>query len=196
MPRISEARKAAQRAKIVGALLESVSEKGIADTSMADVIERSGLSAGAIYGYFQSKDDILVTAAREVVRDRAEVFSQFADRDPVPPPVQAVREVAGSLPEVALNAPAMIQVWGQAMTHPVLNSWSKNIIDRLLEAGEVYLRAWFTQCGHADPGSAARRAAPALLALVQGYILQTALRREVDLDEYAEGLNTLFGEAG
>ena len=52
MPRISDARRKAHREKIVHALLASVTEKGIADTSMADVIERSGLSAGAIYGYF------------------------------------------------------------------------------------------------------------------------------------------------
>lgn len=196
MPRISEARKAAQRARIVDALLEAVAEKGIADTSMADVIERSGLSAGAIYGYFPSKDDILVAAAREVVSDRANVFAQLADRDPVPPPAQVVREMAGSLPDVARDARAMMQVWGQAMTHDELSSWTRNIVGRLLEAIEVYLRAWFDQCGHVDPDVAARRGAPTLLALVQGYIVQSALRGDVDLDEFVAGISTLFGEHG
>ena len=193
MPRISEARRAAQREKIVNALLESVTEKGIADTSMADVIERSGLSAGAIYGYFASKDEILIAAAHVVVQDRAADFAELADRDPVPSPSQAVGQIAGTLPDVARNSRAMMQVWGQAMTHEVLKTWTSRILENILAAIAIYLRAWFTQAGHADPDDAARRSAPAFLAFVQGYIVQTALRGDVDMDSYVEGIDTLVG---
>lgn len=193
MPRISDARRAAQREKIVHALLSSVTEKGVADTSMADVIERSGLSAGAIYGYFASKDEILVAAARVVVQDRAADFAELAERDPVPPPSQAVNQVAGSLPDITRNSRAMMQVWGQAMTHEALSSWTNQIVENILDAIAIYLRAWFAQAGHADPDDAARRAAPAFLSFVQGYIVQTALRGDVDMDAYVDGIDTLVG---
>lgn len=196
MPRISDARRAAQREKIVHALLATVTEKGVADTSMADVIERSGLSAGAIYGYFASKDEILIAAARVVVQDRAANFAELAERDPVPPPSRAVSEVAGSLPDVTRNARAMMQIWGQAMTHDVLSTWTGQIVDNLLEAIQVYLRAWFAQAGRVDPDDASRRSAPAFLAFVQGYIVQTALRGEVDMEAYVEGIDTLVGGWG
>ncbi|ANI93240.1 TetR/AcrR family transcriptional regulator [Dietzia timorensis] len=196
MPRISDARRAAQREKIVHALLATVTEKGVADTSMADVIERSGLSAGAIYGYFASKDEILIAAARVVVQDRAANFAELAERDPVPPPSRAVSEVAGSLPDVTRNARAMMQIWGQAMTHDVLSTWTGQIVDNLLEAIQVYLRAWFAQAGRVDPDDAAQRSAPAFLAFVQGYIVQTALRGEVDMEAYVEGIDTLVGGWG
>ena len=196
MPRISDARRAAQREKIVHALLATVTEKGVADTSMADVIERSGLSAGAIYGYFASKDEILIAAARVVVQDRAANFAELAERDPVPPPSRAVSEVAGSLPDVTRNARAMMQIWGQAMTHDVLSTWTGQIVDNLLEAIQVYLRAWFAQAGRVDPDDAAKRSAPAFLAFVQGYIVQTALRGEVDMEAYVEGIDTLVGGWG
>ena len=193
MPRISDARRAAQREKIVHALLASVTEKGIADTSMADVIERSGSSAGAIYGYFASKDEILIAAARVVVKDRAADFSELAERDPVPSPSQAVSEVAGALPNITRNARAMMQIWGQAMTHAALSTWANQIVENLLDAIAIYLRAWFAQAGHVDPDDAARRSAPAFLSFVQGYIVQTALRGEVGMEAYVDGIETLVG---
>lgn len=196
MPRISDARRKAQREKIVNALLASVTEKGIADTSMADVIERSGLSAGAIYGYFASKDEILIAGARVVVQDRAADFADLAEREPVPPPSQAVSQIAGALPNITRNARAMMQIWGQAMTHDVLSTWTQQIVENILDAIAIYLRAWFAQTGHADPDDAARRSAPAFLAFVQGYIVQTALRGEVDMDAYVEGIDTLVGGWG
>ena len=193
MPRISDARRKAQREKIVHALLASVTEKGIADTSMADVIERSGLSAGAIYGYFASKDEILIAGARVVVQDRAADFAELAECEPVPPPSQAVSQIASALPNLTRNARAMMQIWGQAMTHDVLSTWTQRIVENILDAIAIYLRAWFAQADHADPDDAARRSAPAFLAFVQGYIVQTALRGEVDMDAYVEGIDTLVG---
>ena len=90
----------------------------------------------------------------------------------------------------------MMQIWGQAMTHDVLSTWTGQIVDNLLEAIQVYLRAWVAQAGRVDPDDAAQRSAPAFLAFVQGYIVQTALRGEVDMEAYVEGIDTLVGGWG
>lgn len=59
MPRITEARRQQQRDRILTAARICFQTNGIRGTSMADIIQQSGLSAGAVYGHFNSKDDLI-----------------------------------------------------------------------------------------------------------------------------------------
>ena len=51
--------KLTRRDQILEAMLDIVVERGLHDAPMSAVIERSGASAGIIYHYFRSKEDIL-----------------------------------------------------------------------------------------------------------------------------------------
>lgn len=53
---------------IINALARCVSRKGVADTSVADLVAESRLSTGAIYRHFKNKDDILVGLVRQRMR--------------------------------------------------------------------------------------------------------------------------------
>jgi AcrR family transcriptional regulator len=57
-PDVSEER----RAQIIQAALTCFTGKGYNNTTMADVVAKSGLSKGAIYWYFESKDDLFAQA--------------------------------------------------------------------------------------------------------------------------------------
>src|SRR4051794_36983611 len=60
MPKVSAAHEQAVRARIVDAALRVFAEKGYHAATMQDVVRRSGLSVGAIYTYFRSKDDLFL----------------------------------------------------------------------------------------------------------------------------------------
>jgi len=60
MPKVSVAHEQAVRARIVDAALRVFAEKGYHEATMQDVVRRSGLSVGAIYTYFRSKDDLFL----------------------------------------------------------------------------------------------------------------------------------------
>ena len=62
-PDVSEERKA----QIIQAALACFTAKGYNNTTMADIVEESGLSKGAIYWYFKSKDDLFVAALADVL---------------------------------------------------------------------------------------------------------------------------------
>ncbi|GEM_PF-1182933 len=192
MPRISEERKAEQKAKIVGALLDSMREKGIADTSMADVISRSGLSSGAIYGYYSSKDDILLDAAREVVGSRVEVFDSFVASAPVPSPPEVVERLVSDLPAFVVEKRSLLQIWGLATTNPAIAAIGVESIGTLSGGARAYLEAWFRQEGDADPARRAELAAPAFLALAQGYMIQTAIGLPLEPRGYRKAVDALF----
>ena len=57
-PDVSEER----RAQIIEAALACFTRKGYANTTMDDIVAESGLSKGAIYWYFKSKDDVFQAA--------------------------------------------------------------------------------------------------------------------------------------
>jgi AcrR family transcriptional regulator len=59
MPKVSQAYLEARRAEILDAAWACLARKGYHQTTMQDVCEESGLSYGAIYRYFASKEEIL-----------------------------------------------------------------------------------------------------------------------------------------
>src|ERR1700733_13112342 len=59
MPRITEERREARREQILEAARSCLQEHGLEAVSMEMIIARSGLSTGAVYGYFKGKDEII-----------------------------------------------------------------------------------------------------------------------------------------
>lgn len=82
MPRITEKRRQAQRARIVAATQTCFLRRGIHQTSMQDIIRESDLSAGAVYGYFASKDELIVASIAESMQSVAEVVDPIASAPP------------------------------------------------------------------------------------------------------------------
>ena len=56
-PDVSEERKD----QILDAASDVFAEKGVHESRMDDIVQKSGLSKGALYWYFKSKDEILIT---------------------------------------------------------------------------------------------------------------------------------------
>ena len=65
MPRISAARANEQRGRILDAALTCFAREGFHAATVQDIVEESGLSPGAIYGYFKGKTEIAMAIAAE-----------------------------------------------------------------------------------------------------------------------------------
>lgn len=63
--------KGEKREAILQAVLELVAENGLQHTPMSLISKRSGASAGIIYHYFESKDDLLETLYWRIKKDKA-----------------------------------------------------------------------------------------------------------------------------
>jgi AcrR family transcriptional regulator len=68
VPKISAAHERQRRAQILQAAMVCFARQGYRATSMDDVVRESGLSVGAIYSYFASKEDLFLALSD----DRAE----------------------------------------------------------------------------------------------------------------------------
>jgi AcrR family transcriptional regulator len=60
VPKIGPERRAARRGQFVTAARELAAERGYRGITVDDVCARAGLSKGAFYGYFETKQDLLV----------------------------------------------------------------------------------------------------------------------------------------
>ena len=56
----------AKRARLIDAAIEEFAERGVDSASYNKIIERSGLSKGTVYYYFDNKDSLLMTVLDEI----------------------------------------------------------------------------------------------------------------------------------
>jgi AcrR family transcriptional regulator len=81
-PRVTLQHKQEVRARILDAAESLFSKQGYHDTSMDEIVGESGLSKGAIYGYFGSKDELfLALQQRQLETSLKEIRLTFASED-------------------------------------------------------------------------------------------------------------------
>src|SRR3954468_5777771 len=71
MPKVTDAYREARRDEIARAAMRRLGSQGFGRTTMADIIEESGMSAGAIYSHFSGKAEIVQHVARLTVGIKA-----------------------------------------------------------------------------------------------------------------------------
>jgi AcrR family transcriptional regulator len=173
MPRIKPERKVARRAEIVAAARACFARNGFHKTTLQDVFAQSGLSAGCVYNYFQSKDELMlaVAAARHDIESRT-IAETLATADPVAG-LMAVAEAFVTEYLGASEEPRRIALdtWSESLRNPaILNSVQqglhcprKQLVD-LIERGKARARL----SAHVDADMTART----MIALLHGFILQ------------------------
>ncbi|NQX27199.1 TetR/AcrR family transcriptional regulator [Microbacteriaceae bacterium VKM Ac-2854] len=197
MPKVTPAHRDARRAEITAAALRCFAEKGFQRTSMADIIAEAGLSAGAIYGHFPSKQDIVLSVADRILAERSAGIDAAAQSAAVPTPGRVLLDALGGVSSELLGTRLLVQLWGEATTDPGLAELVQGLFARLRRAWVDYLRAWAVSGGRLDDDGAtawAEERMPLLLGLAQGFIVQSALLPEFDDEAYIRGVDALLAQ--
>ncbi|MET3176671.1 UNVERIFIED_ORG: AcrR family transcriptional regulator [Arthrobacter sp. UYCu721] len=194
MPRVTDAHRQARRLEIAGAALRCFGRKGFQGTSMADIIAESGLSAGAIYGHFKSKDELIEISVREILDHLLGEIDAVRSSDPLPEPHEVLRTFLRGIREDIVDRGLLIQVWAEAMSDPGLRRVAAGTVTGLKELFADYLTTWYTQSRGLTPTEASGRAdkyAAVMLGACQGFIVQSALIPGFDAEEYLAGLDVI-----
>jgi AcrR family transcriptional regulator len=121
VPKVSEEHAAARREQILSAAQRCFARKGFHATSMNDVFAEAGLSAGAVYSYFKSKDEIIVAMAERAVRMIVPFLDAVLAEEPAPPLEDVMRRYTIQLQELAAGPGSVApQVWAEATHNPAL----------------------------------------------------------------------------
>ena len=184
VPRISDTRRAANRAAILDAARRCFARDGFHQTSMPDLVAEAGISAGAFYRYFTGKDELIAEIAREAFAGLGETVVGRV-QDLVAPSAAEVVEVLTALLapggitvgdraiDVDERVGVALQAWAEIGRNPELQGEAGRGLDGLAAAVADALargqRAGRVPAG-LDPGDGARL----LLCLLPGAILQRA----------------------
>lgn len=188
MPKISDEKRAARRMQILEAAWACFQEKGLHAATMDDIIRASGLSAGAVYSYFRSKDELILAAVTTSLSGLKELLEPILSADPPLPPAGLLRRIIAAIDGFTarqgydLRRIALLG-WSEAQCNPVLHATMQRFYgafrDRLAEA---------LRCPGAGDG---RDAAATMLSLILGHVVQAAILGDVDAETMAAGLEGL-----
>jgi len=144
-------RKTARPSEIVAAALEVFAEKGYAGAKLDDIAARAGISKGALYLYFETKEELFRAVVRDAVAPNIEAARAMAEAFPgsfaqlVPLLLGRVALVAGTTraPAVAKmvigesrNFPDLAQIWHDTVVSQAIGLVS-GLVARAQAKGEV-----------------------------------------------------------
>src|SRR6202034_1779604 len=118
MPRVGESYLQSPPRQIIDAAIRCFAREGFHRTTMQDIVRETGLSAGAIYRYFKSKEDIVAAIAAEHHAAEAAAFAEVSTSDDVGAALRRVASASlGRLadPQEQEWRRVTVQVWGEAL---------------------------------------------------------------------------------
>ncbi|MBB4683450.1 TetR/AcrR family transcriptional regulator [Amycolatopsis jiangsuensis] len=203
MPRITPERREAKRAEIVGAARRCFSRDGFHQTSMPDIAAEAGVSAGAPYRYFASKEEIILAIAGDAFRLIFEPVERLAARaraasvaDLVTAAletlsVETVTDAAGNSVPVEELLRCAVQTWSELLRNDAVRARAAEGFESVRRGIADALRR-----GQAA-GAVARtvepeRGARVVMGLLHGFLLQRVAFDLTDTAGFTDDIRTLM----
>ena len=192
MPRVSTEHLTARREQILAAARICFLNKGLHNTSMQDLIQEAGLSVGAVYRYFKSKNDIIAAIASTVVGGIQEHIDGVASRrlpltDAMSLVLDGVEEQLGE----GGYLPIALQVWAEATLDPAIGAIVK-VRYESLRASMRTLVVHAVETGELPADADVDATTAVLYGFLPGYALQRLLTGAPDKKTFMVGVRTLL----
>jgi len=168
-------------------------KQGLHATTMADIIQVSGLSAGAVYSYFPSKEELIhaaVTTSLSGLRERVEPILLAA-----PPPELLIRQIAEAIALFTtregydLRRLALLG-WSEAQRNERLRETMREFYTNFRDQLAVVAGRW-VQLGLVRGEASADEVAKAILATVLGFVVESAILDDIRPQELARGVRDI-----
>jgi len=192
VPRVSEDHLTARREQILVAARACFLRKGLHNTSMQDLIKEAGLSVGAVYRYFKSKDEIIAAIAGGVVGGISRRIDEIATEQlPLFESLSVLLDVIDEQTGADGAFPIALQVWAESTVDPGIQAI---VYERYtgLRASVRVLVVQAAERGELPPGADIDDVTSAFYALIPGYGLQRMLIGTPDRDGFLRGVRALY----
>jgi AcrR family transcriptional regulator len=200
MPKVTKEHVEARRRQIMSAALRCFARDGFHRTTMQDIFREAELSPGAVYSYFESKDELIRAIIREMmsfVVETAALFSEPLPEGRLRTPGEAVVELVEGYQELELGtveerARVFPHLVGEQQRDPMLNAAVRAGIEQLRRGFETLARA-AQERGELDPALDPVHFSRLPVGLLQGLLLQVGVYgSEIDIDAYTRAAATLL----
>lgn len=194
MPPVSQRYRDARRRQIIDAARRCFAHAGFQGTSMQDIFVESGLSAGAVYGHFAGKDQLVSAIIEEVLSEIAAALDTLTDTEPPPPPHEILAHVLQVLDRPSHGrelARLAVQVWAEAGRNPELGARLSGYY-RQMGGRFTTLVHRYQRDGALTREVSAHHLGQVLAALGPAFLSQRALLDDISADTFTRGLRGLL----
>lgn len=197
MPKVTQEHSEARRRQIIDAAYQCFARKGFHQTSMRDIYRQAGLSPGAVYHYFDSKDAIIQASFEfDYERSRQLFEAAAASHDPLKALAELMDFFFQGLKGAAeLGAGRVnVQGWGEALVNPTLGEPLKRFLAYYQDSVALLIRR-AQDAGQLSPELDAMALGQVVLSLYYGLELQKSLNPDLEVDLYAAAAQALLRPA-
>lgn len=180
------------RRRVLDAAIVCFSRSGFHGTSMHEICSEAGMSPGALYRYFPSKDAIIIAIVEEERAARASLMEMLEN---APSFVEGLGRMghalfSGEMPMVCLELGP--EIYAEAARNPAL----KAVFESVEQEMDVALRGAFLAAqarGEIDPAVDADVALLLIGAIGDGLVLRNRFEPDLSLDQMMPALTALIG---
>jgi len=184
MPKVSQAYRDQRREQILHAALKCVATKGFHQTSMREICREAGLSFGAVYNYFRSKEEILAALTEMGREGKGAQIQKLEDcataREALARLFQLVFAAAGD-PAFRVYAPVDVECYSEALRNPQVFEIMRQELDSLHQSLTALVAGW-KDANALSPDIDTGYLAHYLIALSIGIKIQLLMVPELDAE--------------
>jgi AcrR family transcriptional regulator len=196
VPKVSDAHREQRRQQILDAARRRFARNGFHQTSIQDVLTEANLSAGALYRYFRSKEEIIEAIAEDALRQVTAPIGQLTQRRPLPALDAVIEQLLTNAEDFGFRPDGFgyigPQVWAEALRNPQLRELVQDRFAEVRTALAGVVRAE-QGAGRIPADADADGVAGFLFGSLLGYVLQRVLAGTVDPKSYSAALGALTG---
>ncbi|MFG2858773.1 TetR/AcrR family transcriptional regulator [Streptomyces mirabilis] len=200
MPKVTQQHMDARREQILDAARRCFLRDGFHSTSMQDLFAEAGLSSGAVYRHFTSKDEMILAIAEENMRDVLDITLAVATNRQGQSMGAILAELLDVIRAKSVEgqdvAGLAVLVWGEAMRNRSLARKLDHLLGRI-RVNLITLVRDHQESGVLPANATAEAIASTMLSILPGYILQVALLNPAVVAEVPDAVRALWpGPAG
>ena len=186
-PRVTDEHKEARRNQIIAAAVSCFAEHGFHKTSMKDICTVAELSPGAVYNYFQSKDEIIEAVCQQSQQMNDAIFAN--GDDPSKDFDEQVSTTLGGFCQL-MKEPMMEQFFradlmfmGEYLTNPALAEQGHKNMEFMIKRLKQMVEGW-QRSGNVNQALDAEAVARVLFATGAQIGMQKLMQPDMDIDAY------------
>jgi TetR/AcrR family transcriptional regulator, transcriptional repressor of aconitase len=194
MPKVTRQYQDARRDQILSAARRCFLRDGFHATSMHDLFAEAGLSSGAVYRYFASKDEVITAIAEENMRDVVALIHDVASSEPDTPVGTVLADIFNLLQAKDAQegvAGLALLAWSEALRNPALADRFASLLGQIrAELTEIVRK--HQAGGNLPQQVTAESLAIVFMSIAAGYIFQLATLGSAAVNEVPVAVEALW----
>lgn len=192
-PRVTDAHLEARRRDILAAAFRCFARDGLHGATMQEIAADAGLSAGALYGYFDGKEALVRALAAESAARRADVFARLEEGRGADALAELLFDLMGELAteEASDSVRLDVRLWAEMLDRPDGRELMVEAFGSLIEPVVRFARREAHEGrlrDDVDPEAIGRL----VVSLLVGLELQRAYESDLDLQAYRTAARALL----